>query len=75
MMVKMATNTRSVRKDDEANVIKTPIPCLAPSHSEITAPITLYVAETLKPEKIEGQENGSSNFQKSCVLDAPAILI
>ena len=41
IMRKIATKTRSVRNEDDARVINTPIPSLAPSHSEITAPITL----------------------------------
>ena len=72
---KIATNTRSVLKEEDASVIYTPIPLFAPSHSEMTAPMTLYVPAIFKPENMEGSAWGHCNFQKICRFVAPVIFI
>src|SRR5699024_10747099 len=55
--------------------LKYPKPACAPSHSPIAAPITLMGTATFKPEKKEGKADGTSNFKKMSLFEAPIVCI
>ena len=67
------TARRSKVKLDK--IIKYPSPSLEPTHSPITAPITLTAIATLVPENRNGIADGTSTFVKICQRRAPSVRI
>jgi len=67
------TNTQSVRKELVARSMNTPSPWLAPTHSPMIAPTTLYVMPILIPVKIAGSAPGSRILKKTSLREAPIV--
>ena len=60
----IAAKTQSVRNELDALSMKTPKPWLAPTHSPMIAPITLYVIAIFIPEKNPGSAPGTRILRK-----------
>ena len=70
-----APKDRAVRKRGTEVRVKYPSPALEPTHSPITAPMTLKVMAILVPEKTNGRAPGTRTLKNICRPDAPMVRI